>query len=215
MKNNTKIAEKAADTFKENSVRRILEAALDEFQRKGFDGARVDEIAKKAGVNKALIYYYFESKDKMLEAIFAEMAKDFIPGKSKALTDNSANGGAIDNHLRTMDARERMKDIVTVAFTESLKESGRDSYLFDLVDGIMFGILKEETLSKGREPDIAARIALFYFATMPEFGYIMLGEKWAKHFNIDPGVFSATFKKIYRQILTGLTKEFLSELKES
>ena len=40
----------------ENTKQRILEAAAHEFASKGFDGARVDEIARSAGVNKALIY---------------------------------------------------------------------------------------------------------------------------------------------------------------
>lgn len=191
---------------KENSVRRILEAALNEFQKKGFDGARVDEIAKVAGVNKALIYYYFESKEKMLEAIFDEMAKDFIAGKSKTLTNNLTNSDPIENHLQSMDARERMKDIVTVAFTESLKENGKPNYLFELVDEVMFGILKEEALGKGKELDIQSRITLFFFSTLPEFGYIMLGEKWAQHFNIDQQTFIKTFKDIYRKVLMTTTK---------
>ena len=189
-----------------DTQRKILEAALSQFYQKGFDGARVDEIAKEAGVNKALIYYYFESKEKMLEAIFDQMAKDFIPGKSRALTDNLTNGDAIDNHLQTVDARERMRDIVTVAFAESLKKRGQKNYLFELVDEISFGILKDKALSNGKGLDAETRIALFFFATMPEFGYIMLGEEWARHFNIEPVEFAEIFKKIYRQILTNLTK---------
>ncbi len=43
--------------------RRILEAALAEFAEKGLAGARVDEIADRAGVNKRMIYAYFGSKE--------------------------------------------------------------------------------------------------------------------------------------------------------
>lgn len=46
---------------------RILEAAEREFIDKGFNGARLGEIAKQAGVNKALIYYYFKDKEKLYE----------------------------------------------------------------------------------------------------------------------------------------------------
>ena len=45
--------------------RKILNAAKKEFMYHGFDGARVDEIAARAQVNKQLIYYYFESKDNL------------------------------------------------------------------------------------------------------------------------------------------------------
>lgn len=47
----------------------ILEAALKIFARKGFFGARTDDIAKEAGVSKGLLYWYFESKDAIIHAL--------------------------------------------------------------------------------------------------------------------------------------------------
>lgn len=49
----------------------ILEAAETLFAIKGFDGASVRDIAQEAGVNVAMISYYFGSKDKLVEEIFA------------------------------------------------------------------------------------------------------------------------------------------------
>lgn len=49
---------------------KILKVSEQVFAEKGFDGARVDEIARKAGVNKALIYYYFDGKDDLLDHLF-------------------------------------------------------------------------------------------------------------------------------------------------
>lgn len=49
--------------------RNILAAAVEVFAEKGFDGARTDEIAAKAGVNKAMIYYYFKSKENLYTVI--------------------------------------------------------------------------------------------------------------------------------------------------
>jgi TetR/AcrR family transcriptional regulator len=46
----------------------ILEAALEEFAHEGVAGARTDEIARSAGVNKALLYYYFKDKEGMYAA---------------------------------------------------------------------------------------------------------------------------------------------------
>ncbi len=48
---------------------KILEAATQVFSEKGFCGARVDEIAARAKVNKAMLYYYFENKEKLLEEL--------------------------------------------------------------------------------------------------------------------------------------------------
>jgi len=57
---------------------KVLEAARDIFQKKGFFGARMDEIANKAGVNKALLHYYFRSKEKLFDKIFQEALGEFI-----------------------------------------------------------------------------------------------------------------------------------------
>jgi TetR/AcrR family transcriptional regulator len=49
----------------ERTRRRLLDAAAKEFSAKGLLGARVDKIAKRAGVNKQLVYHYFGSKDNL------------------------------------------------------------------------------------------------------------------------------------------------------
>ncbi|MDM0011366.1 TetR/AcrR family transcriptional regulator [Variovorax sp. J22P168] len=55
----------------------LIEAAVGEFSSNGFAGARVDEIARAAGVNKQLVYHYFESKQGLylvaLESVYAEI----------------------------------------------------------------------------------------------------------------------------------------------
>jgi TetR/AcrR family transcriptional regulator len=51
----------------------IVDAALEEFAELGLAGARIDEIARAAGVNKALLYYYFESKEHLYEGVIEQM----------------------------------------------------------------------------------------------------------------------------------------------
>ncbi|MBC8313964.1 MAG: TetR/AcrR family transcriptional regulator [Bacteroidetes bacterium] len=51
---------------------KILEAAKKVFHRKGYEGARMQEIADEAGINKALLHYYFRSKEKLFEAVFED-----------------------------------------------------------------------------------------------------------------------------------------------
>ncbi len=53
----------------ERTRRRILDAARREFGIKGFDGARVEAIARRARVNKGLIFYYFQSKDELFRVL--------------------------------------------------------------------------------------------------------------------------------------------------
>lgn len=63
----------------ENTEKRILESARKIFHVKGFAGARMQEIADEAKINKAMLNYYFRSKDKLFEAVFKEAARDFFP----------------------------------------------------------------------------------------------------------------------------------------
>ncbi|MDN4072920.1 TetR/AcrR family transcriptional regulator [Fictibacillus terranigra] len=50
----------------ERTRKSILEAAREEFFEKGYSGARIESIAKRAGVNKQLIYHYFKGKDQLI-----------------------------------------------------------------------------------------------------------------------------------------------------
>ncbi len=61
-------------SVKPTSEERVLAAALKEFAAHGFDGARVDRIAKAAKVNKAMIYYHFKSKEALYERIVSDLA---------------------------------------------------------------------------------------------------------------------------------------------
>jgi len=56
----------------ENTEQKIIEAARKVFIKKGFDGARMQEIADEAGINKSLLHYYFRSKDKLFERVFTD-----------------------------------------------------------------------------------------------------------------------------------------------
>ena len=53
---------------------RIFDAATDVFLDKGMDGARMQDIANHANINKALLHYYYRTKDKLFEAVFEKIA---------------------------------------------------------------------------------------------------------------------------------------------
>ena len=57
----------------------IKEAAKKVFLKRGFGGARMQEIADEAGINKAMLHYYFRSKKKLFEVIFNEAIGEMIP----------------------------------------------------------------------------------------------------------------------------------------
>lgn len=62
----------------ESTEGKIREAAKRVFIAKGFDGCSSREIAKEAGMNVALVNYYFSSKSKLFELIFQSVMEDFM-----------------------------------------------------------------------------------------------------------------------------------------
>jgi AcrR family transcriptional regulator len=62
-----------------DTEQRILDAAHRVFLRRGSAGARTQEIADEAGVNKALLHYYFRSKERLAEAVFRRAATALLP----------------------------------------------------------------------------------------------------------------------------------------
>ena len=68
---------------------KILAAAKKVFTTKGMAGARMQDIADEAGINKALLHYYFRDKDKLFEVVFMEEAQKFFP-KINAIFNSDA-----------------------------------------------------------------------------------------------------------------------------
>lgn len=67
------------ETKKDSTEAKILEAATNVFVTKGMDGARMQEIADEAGINKALLHYYFRTKERLFEAIFSNVVNMAFP----------------------------------------------------------------------------------------------------------------------------------------
>jgi len=60
----------------EATKKRILAAARDQFAKRGFDGARVDSIARAAKINKQMLYHYFGNKDRLFTVVLEEAYRD-------------------------------------------------------------------------------------------------------------------------------------------
>ncbi len=62
-----------------STEKNILAAARKIFIEKGREGARMQEIADEAGINKALLHYYFRNKERLFQAVFLEVIDKFFP----------------------------------------------------------------------------------------------------------------------------------------
>ena len=83
----------ATDTATEQ---RILDAARAVFLRRGTAGARMQEIAEEAGVNQALLHYYFRSKERLSAAVFQQLAARLFPALLQLLGSELSLDDKID-----------------------------------------------------------------------------------------------------------------------
>jgi AcrR family transcriptional regulator len=83
-----------------NTEDQILEAAERIFQDKGMEGARMQEIADKAGINKAMLHYYYRSKQLLFEAVFKKAFALLAPQLNKVLNDDSSIEDKIKNFTK-------------------------------------------------------------------------------------------------------------------
>ncbi len=91
---------------------RIFEAALTVFARKGKDGARMQEIADEAAINKAMLHYYFRSKDQLYEAVFDYVFRRFMESFGAAIQGASGFEEMlrtfIDRYIEFVQAHRRV-----------------------------------------------------------------------------------------------------------
>jgi len=67
---------------------KIFEAATEVFLEKGMDGARMQDIATQAGINKALLHYYYRTKEKLFSAVFEMIARQIFKKFAPVLDEN-------------------------------------------------------------------------------------------------------------------------------
>lgn len=82
---------------------KIYEAARKIFIQKGMEGARMQEIADEAGINKAMLHYYFRSKENLFNAIFKDIFSKFLLKTRESfrsdISDKEKIMGLIDNYI--------------------------------------------------------------------------------------------------------------------
>lgn len=92
----------------ENTEQKIIHAAREVFIIKGMDGARMQEIANEAGINKSLLHYYFRSKDKLFERVFTDTFSSVVE--------------TINNVFLISDSLESFIENFVIAYTSVLIE---------------------------------------------------------------------------------------------
>jgi TetR/AcrR family transcriptional regulator len=172
------------ETKKDSTEDKILEAAKTVFISKGMEGARMQEIADEAGINKALLHYYFRSKERLFEAIFGEIFKFAFPKLSRIILSDV---GIVSKIEQFVDAY--IDILIKHPFIPGfvMKELNRDpSGLFKLV--VKFGLdpqpifsYMQEAMDRGeiiqmKPQHLAANVVsmcIFPFAARPILSFVV------------------------------------------
>ena len=162
---------------------RILDAALKEFSAHGLAGARIDQIASAAGVNKALLYYYFESKEKLYIAAL-EMIAAKIRDSSMAvfLSDTTPGERVLRTSLNHFDRILGQREFQTLMQQEMIRlHKGEEGALPLLVKRVfapvqaMYQSMVREGIASGELIDVdwlqihlaSLGANVFYFLAAP------------------------------------------------
>ncbi|MFW5947445.1 MAG: TetR/AcrR family transcriptional regulator [Gemmatimonadota bacterium] len=124
---------------------RILDAAHAVFLRRGTAGARMQEVADEAGVNKALLHYYFRSKDQLAQAVFRRALGELLPQAMEILR----SGLSLEAKVRGIVALEvdilgRNPFLPGYLLGELTHHPERVHEIFESVVGMKLGHLGEE-----------------------------------------------------------------------
>ncbi|HVK50070.1 MAG TPA: TetR/AcrR family transcriptional regulator [Pseudobacter sp.] len=113
----------------QNTEQKILEAAKAVFLERGLDGARMQDIADKAGINKALLHYYFRSKDKLFDVIFLEAAARFLPQLGELFGSDLPLFEKIEKFVhRYIDLLQENPHLPLFVLNEMQKVDGKDFF---------------------------------------------------------------------------------------
>lgn len=179
----------------EETRKKILEKAEDLFAEKGFSGTSVDKIAKSAGVNKALIYYYFKDKNDIVVALFRNILEEMEKklGFSPGTDEHKRHSKAIREEVEFLGQRRK---ILAVMLMEALKSEEGAPFLFQCAELVFKEHLEMKAQGLAREKQ-SVLVHEFFTGFIPLLFFVAVQEKWAGYFGCDPNTIKEDFLKAF------------------
>ncbi len=114
-----------------NTEQNILEAAKKVFVKRGFAGARMQEIADEAAINKAMLHYYYRSKEKLFKVILEESMTGVINQFADALDEEGSVLEKIETVVRVYISNLRKQPHLPLFVLHELSQN-RTHFLDDI-----------------------------------------------------------------------------------
>lgn len=181
-----------ARTGGDKTKRRILAVAEKLFGTRGFDATSVDQVARGAGVNKALIYYHFKNKHDLIFRLFQSIIEEVADHAERhpELLVTSEKGSLRKELEREVDFLLGRKRILSVMVAEALKSNPRDDLLFRCAELVMQSEHGREFVEQGRgaqkRPAQLRLVHEFFTGFIPLVLFVALRDKWCRHFGFAP-----------------------------
>jgi TetR/AcrR family transcriptional regulator len=173
---------------------KIFDAATDVFVEKGMDGARMQDIADRAGINKSLLHYYFRTKVHLFNAVYemiaGQMFKKFAPVFDENLTLEEKIRFFLREHIAFMQKNPRLPSFILNEIHRNpqrirkLIQSIDINKLWNTLEVQHKDELKRYNITKENIPQLMTTIAgmsVFPFAARPIISSIM--EKMGYNFD--------------------------------
>ncbi len=168
---------------------RILEAAIVEFTKHGFHGARVAQIARRAEVNVALIYRYFESKEHLFATLLDHVTETVQPERDALLSGQAmpTTREQLGTLLRwAWDIMQTHRDLIKIIIMESLRDEERQDLAIELLHQAVLDRIPPEMGDRRDSEAIQAATALCFYGLLPIVTFLIYWEQWADRLGIEP-----------------------------
>jgi AcrR family transcriptional regulator len=178
---------------------RILQAALQIFAEKTFEGARVDDIAQTANVPKSLIYYHFKNKEEILDVLVNNFVAEYTQLLHIAEKDTHAEKAQafqerIQNHYREFAVKNT--DLIRIILIESLKKSNTRPVVYKIVEALIEAEEKFTRLPQLGSYDRNERLVVEFFTSiLPNCAYLCFADSWVEYFQMDKKLFDDIYLK--------------------
>jgi AcrR family transcriptional regulator len=172
--------------------KRILSIAEKLFSEKGFDATSVDSIAKKAKVNKALIYYHFKNKNDIITSLFQSIIEDLSQRIGNSIEDfhKSSNLTVEEKIKKEILVLSEKKDILSLLLMEGLKSKNENYQLFDVANIVIENekksVLKKLKNQRSRNRINELYVHEFFTGILPMIMFIALKDKWSSYYKTNP-----------------------------
>ena len=178
----------------------IIQIARRLFAEKGYDGCGVAEIAKQAGVNKALVFYYFGNKEGVLKEVLNFAANEAIERRNTFFKMGQPFTKELLNeyYREVLEAMQSKRQVIKILLSEALKDKDSNAFLFEFLEkakGNMSQKFKEIGLQLKDQQKLET--TQFFFDAMALFTFVALEEKWCAYKNFDREMVKKDFLDVF------------------